>query len=79
MCVHTEYSPCMGLQNCVSPPYYCSGVFAPTETDAARTVLHGSVVAGRPKPGQSGPDTSLEGCLGLSGITYALGGAVDDY
>ena len=48
-------------------------------TRAARTVLHGSAVAGRPKPSQSGPDTSLEGCMGLSGITYALGGAVDDY
>ena len=47
-------------------------------TGGVRTVLHGLAAAGRPKPVQSGPDTSLEGCLGLSGITYALGGAVDD-
>ena len=30
----------------------------PTETDALRTVLHGSAAAGRPKPGCSDPDTS---------------------
>ena len=47
-------------------------------TGGVRTVLHGLAAAGRPKPGQPGPDTSSRGCPGLSGITYALGGAVDD-
>ena len=47
-------------------------------TGGVRTVLHGLAAAGRPKPVQSGPDTSLEGCPRHPGIIYALGGALDD-
>ena len=48
----------------------------PTETDALRTVLHGSAAAGRPKPGQPGPDTSSRGHPYMCGINWAPGGAM---
>ena len=48
----------------------------PTETDALRTVLHGSAAAGRPKPGQPGPDTSSGGHPYALVVFMALGAAV---
>ena len=47
----------------------------PTETDALRTVLHGSAAAGRPKPGQPGPYTSSRGHPCALVIMWAPGSA----
>ena len=54
---------------------YYSAVFAPTETGALRTVLHGSAAAGRPKPGQPGPYTSSRGHPCALVIKWASGRA----